>query len=129
MSIIRTPKSGLSGYTIKLFLLFFLIFVVLQVVMYLVSKAILPYQIFVETGGWILKTTMLVFIETVIISFVSAGLCILFIHKIVGPITRLINQLSEIEKTGEITQLRVRDDDKLNEFVAVVNRIIEKNSK
>jgi len=97
--------------------------------MYLVSKAILPYQIFVETGGWILKTTMLVFIETVIISFVSAGLCILFIHKIVGPITRLINQLSEIEKTGEITQLRVRDDDKLNEFVAVVNRIIEKNSK
>ena len=129
MSIIRTPKSGLSGYTIKLFLLFFLIFVVLQVVMYLVSKAILPYQIFVETGGWILKTTMLVFIETVIISLISAGLCMIFVHRIVGPISRLINQLTEIEKTGKITQLHVRDDDKLSEFVSIVNRVIEKNSK
>jgi len=129
MPIIRIPKSTLSVYAIKLFSLFFLIFVILQIVMYVVSKAILPYQIFVEAGGWVLKTTMLVFIETVIISLISAGLCLIFVHRIVGPIPRLTNQLAEMEKTGKITQLCVRDDDKLSEFVSIVNRIIEKNSR
>ncbi|MCK9582397.1 MAG: hypothetical protein M0Q46_02065 [Endomicrobiales bacterium] len=129
MPIIHIPKFSLTVYAVKLFLLFFLIFIILQIIMYIVSKAILPYQIFVEAGGWVFKTTMLIFIETVITSFISAGLCLIFVHRTIGSIPRLTNQLAEMEKTGKITQLRIRDDDKLSEFVSVINRIIEKNSK
>ena len=127
MSITRTWKYGVVNYAIKTFLLFFIIFILLQVSMYFVSKAILPYHIFIEDGGWILKTTILVFMETIIYSLVSAGLYLLFVHKIIGPIARLTKQLTQMEETGEITHLRVRENDKLKELIEIVNKIIKKN--
>lgn len=125
MNLARMPKFKFS-YAVTMFLVFLVIFVLVQVLMYVLSKSFLPFQMFVDARGWIFKTTLLIFIETVIMSVTAAGLCMYFVHQILGPIPRLIHELTFMESTGEYREIKLRADDKLRPLVDVLNRILVK---
>ena len=125
MNLMRTPKFKLS-YAVTMFLVFLVIFVLVQVLMYVLAKSFLPFQMFVDARGWIFKTTLLIFIETVLMSITASALCMYFVHQILGPVPRLIHEMKFMETTGEFREVKIRADDKLRELVDVINGILVK---
>ena len=125
MNLMRTPKLKYS-YAAKMFTLFLVIFMLVQVCMFFLSKLFLPFQMCVDAHGWIYKTTLLIFIETVIMSVTAAVLCMYFVHQILGPVSRLVRELRDMEQSSEYREVKIRTDDKLRPLVDVFNTILVK---
>ena len=125
MNLMRTPKVKFS-YAGKMFMVFLVIFVLVQIGMYVLSKSFLPFQMFVDARGWIYKTTLLIFIETMVMSVAASALCMYFIHQILGPVPRLVRELKAMDRAGVYRAITVRTDDKLRGLVEVFNALLVK---
>lgn len=47
-------------------------------------------------------------------------------NRVAGPIYRITQELRRIHRTGEVHRIRVREDDYYQDFVAVLNRVLER---
>lgn len=115
------PKMA---YLVNMFLLFLVVFMLVQLLMYLISKAFLPYQVFIDAKGWIVKTTFLVVVETIIMSFIAALLCVRYIHQVMGPVPRVIDNLQQTHESGKYNEIKVRKNDRLKPLFDEFNKII-----
>ncbi len=111
-------------YLVNMFLLFLVVFMTVQVLMYLISKSFLPYQVFIDAKGWIVKTTFLVIIETGIMSFIAALLCMRYIHQVMGPVPRVIECLGSMQEKACYTEIKVRKNDRLKALFDAFNKIL-----
>jgi len=107
-----------------MFLLFLVVFLLVQVLMYLISKSFLPYQVFIDAKGWIVKTTFLVVIETIVMSLIAALFCVRFIHQVMGPVPRVIDSLNTMSDTKQYSEIRVRQNDRLKPLFDSFNKIL-----
>jgi hypothetical protein len=124
----RTPKLGLS-YVVKMFMLFFLAFAIVQALVYFLATKIFPYQIVVDVRGWVSQTTLLVFIEIIASAACAAILCVIYVQHIMGPLQRLIDEIKRMESHGECREIKIRTGDKLFGLVEAVNSVLSKYLK
>lgn len=112
-------------HTVKFFLLFFIILLLIGFQMVYIVKLLLPHTEFLVIRNEIIKTLVLIMIEVVITLGILAIYNIIYLHRFVGPINRLIREIEEMVKTKEYHTLQVRKDDELLPLISKFNLIIE----
>ena len=124
----RTPKLGLT-YVVKMFMVYFLAFALVQALVYFLATKIFPYQIIVDARGWVSQTTLLIFIEIIAAAGCAAVLCVVYVQHIMGPLQRLIEEIKTMEARGECHEIKIRTGDKLFGLVEAVNSVLSKYLK
>jgi hypothetical protein len=113
----------------KMFMLFFVAFVLAQAVIFIASMAFFSNQIIVDARGWVSQTSLLIFIEAIAMAFCAAIMCVMFVHYILGPIPRLIEEIKMMECAGKIREIKIRTNDKLQGLAEALNSLLAKHLK
>jgi signal transduction histidine kinase len=124
----RLPKLGFS-HVGKMFTLFFVAFALVQALVYFLSAKLFPYQIIIESRGWVSQTTFMVFVDMVAAAACAAVLCVIYVRHTTGPLQRLTEEIKAMESRGEFVQIKIRSGDKLFGLVEAINNLFAKYLK
>jgi len=115
-------------HTAVLLISFLVILILAELQVWLLLSKILPAVTLQASQSYILRHGLILMLEFFVFVVVVAALNILYLHRLVGPLPRLRQEIEQMLKTEEIHLLRVRRKDELAELVAAFNRLIEKIS-
>jgi len=113
-------------YTFSLLIPFFIIFLFIELQMFFIIKYLLPKVEFLATKNLILESMVLIIIEVFILLFIAAILNIYYLHKIAGPINRIINEIKNMLETKNYHLIKIRKKDELKSLIDEFNKIISK---
>ncbi len=113
-------------YTLSLLVPFFIILIIVELQMFYIIKWLLPAREFVETQNIIVSSIVLTMLEVLILLILAGMINIIYLHRIAGPINRIIKELNEMEKTGNYHLLSVRKDDEIQPMITEFNKILAK---
>jgi nitrogen fixation/metabolism regulation signal transduction histidine kinase len=112
-------------YTWSLLLPFFIIFLIVELQMFYVIKYLLPYIEFLAVRGVIVKSIVIIMIEVLILLALAGMFNIIYLHRIAGPISRLIKEIDEMVANKKYHLLTIRKKDELFSLIQKFNLIIE----
>jgi|YNPNPStandDraft_1061719.scaffolds.fasta_scaffold65224_2 signal transduction histidine kinase len=112
-------------YTLSLLLPFFIIFIIIELQMFYVIKYLLPYIEFLAVRGVIVKSIIIIMVEVLILLSLAGLFNIIYLHRIAGPISRLIKEIDEMVVSKKYHLLTVRKKDELASLIQKFNLIIE----
>ncbi|MCS7152108.1 MAG: hypothetical protein NZ928_07015 [Endomicrobia bacterium] len=116
-------------YTLRFLVPFFVILLIIELQMIYVIKLLLPHVEFLIIRNEIIRTLIFVMFEVLVILGIVAVYNITYLHRLVGPINRLMQEIDEMVKNKNYHLLTVRKDDELLPLVNKFNLIIEQLTK
>lgn len=112
-------------YTFSLLIPFFFILLLVELQMFFVIKTLLPHVEFLIVRDTIVKSIIIIMVEVLILLAVAAVGNIIYLHRIAGPIPRLIRELDDMIKTKNFHILSIRKTDELRPLIDKFNLVIE----
>jgi len=120
-------------YTLSLLLPFFIILLIVELQMFYVIKYLLPYIEFLAVRGVIIKSIIIIMVEVIILLLLAGFFNIIYLHRIAGPITRLMKEIDEmtIDKKYHLLSVRKNDDllPLIQKFNLIIDELIKKTEK
>ncbi len=120
-------------YTFSLLVPFFIIFLLVELQMFYVIKHLLPYIEFLAVREVIIKSIVIIMIEVVILLFLAGLFNIIYLHRIAGPIPRIMKEIDEMVASNKYHLLNIRKTDELfpliQKFNLILNELIKKTEK
>jgi len=112
-------------YTLSLLLPFFIILLIVELQMFYVIKYLLPYIEFLAVRDVIIKSIIIIMVEVLILLCLAGVFNIIYLHRIAGPIPRLMKEIDEMVTTKKYHLLAIRKNDELLPLIQKFNLIIE----
>ncbi|MCX7715889.1 MAG: hypothetical protein N2Z73_00565 [Endomicrobia bacterium] len=113
-------------YTLSLLIPFFFILLLVELQMFFVIKTLLPNIEFLVVRDVIIRSIIIIMIEVLILLTVAAVVNIIYLHRIAGPISRLVNEIDTMVRTQNYHFLSIRKKDELRPLIDKFNLLIEK---
>lgn len=113
-------------YTLSLLLPFLFILLIVELQMYYMIKMLITHVEFLSVKGDIIKSIIIIMIEVFVLLVIAGIFNIIYLHRIAGPINRLINEINKMVETDKYHLLVVRKSDELGGLVNSFNSVIKK---
>jgi methyl-accepting chemotaxis protein len=113
-------------HTVALAVSFLVILLLAEWQMWLLLSKVLPAVTFRASEGYIFRSGLILMGEFFVFVVILAVLNIFYLHRLIGPLPRLRQEIENMLKSGNIHLLRVRRNDEMAEFIAAINRLMEK---
>lgn len=113
-------------YTMSLLIPFIFILLIVELQLYFVIKTLLPSIEFLAVKSTIIQSIILIMIEVLILLIIAGIFNVIYLHRIAGPINRLIKEIDEMLTTNNYHILFIREKDELKPLIFSFNKIIEK---
>lgn len=116
-------------HTVKFLLLFSIILLVIGFQMIYIIKLLLPHVEFLVIRNEIIKTLIFIMVEVILALGILGLYNIIYLHRFVGPINRLIKEIETMVNSKHYHLLHIRKDDELLPLVDKFNLLIEELMK
>ncbi|MEW6039973.1 MAG: hypothetical protein AB1633_00435 [Elusimicrobiota bacterium] len=108
---------------------FILILVLVEVHIYSLMKSMIPKGALDQDYGYLTSLGLIIMIEMLVIIFIVGIINIIFTHRIVGPVSRIEQELYIMIEKNEFHNISIRENDELKTLVIEINRLIDKIKK
>ncbi|MCX7956513.1 MAG: hypothetical protein N2643_01270 [Endomicrobia bacterium] len=113
-------------YTFSLLIPFIFILLIVELQMYFIIKTLLPSIEFLAVKNTVINSIVIIMLEVFFLLVIAGFFNIVYLHRIAGPINRLVNEIEEMLKTNRYHTLVVRKKDELKPLIFSFNKILEK---